>query len=102
MFSARWVAIFAAGALAFSACAPTPRGQALSKDFVVLANGNGLVGVDFGLGRLAYQTPQAIASPDWTRLYVGGADQLSLLDGLTGSLQTALPIPQGLQPVAVS
>src|SRR5260370_17580032 len=94
----RWLP---ACALLLSACAPV-RSAAPLHDFIVIGNSDGLAAVDFATARQAYASTAAVASPDWSSLFVANAGQLERLDAHTGAVLDTREVPAGMQPVAVS
>src|SRR6266567_5517775 len=94
----RWLP---ACALLLSACAPV-RSAAPLYDFIVIGTSDGLAAVDFATARQAYASTAAVASADWSSLFVANAGQLERLDAHTGAVLDRRDVPAGMQPVAVS
>lgn len=95
----RWVHLCAL--LLLSACAPVGAATPLT-DFVMVESTQGLAGFDLATGRQTFSSTPAVATADWSTLFIGNAGSLSRLDARTGSVLDTRPILAGLQPIAVS
>lgn len=118
----RWAEIAAMAALVGGGCAPMTAARQLvaepapthvvraespaPNDLVMVSTPHGLAAFDWASSRLVYQAPNAVPTPDWSRLVVstGDGDQasLNLLDGRTGAQTASVGVPPGLVAAAVS